>query len=160
MAGQQRSRAQLQALESALKRAGISPADLVSGAVQVSRHETNGDGTVADGDYHRDGETSGGRARARFSSDFRSQTLEIAEDCARMLRGAPDRDTAQVYRSMIEILQRIEAADPKDPTPRPEDVRKGVVDMLAMLPDLCANDDELRTLAVEALARVVEQAEG
>lgn len=114
------------------------------------------------GDYPQASESTRAAAPggARYSTDFRAQTLAIAEDCARLLRIGPDRDTAQVYRSMIEILQRIEAQDPKETTPRPEDVRKGVADMLAMLPDLCANDDELRTLAVEALARVVEQAEG
>lgn len=126
-----------------------------------------GDDSVGDqvgdsgGDYPQASESTRAVAqgRARYSTDFRAQTLAIAEDCARLLRIGPDRDTAQVYRSMIEILQRIEAQDPKETTPRPEDVRKGVADMLAMLPDLCANDDELRTLAVEALARVVEQAE-
>ena len=123
-----------------------------------------GEHSVGDavGDYPQASESTRAAAqgRARYSTDFRAQTLAIAEDCARLLRIGPDRDTAQVYRSMIEILQRIEAQDPKETPPRPEDVRKGVADMLAMLPDLCANDDELRTLAVEALARVVEQAEG
>jgi hypothetical protein len=136
----------------------------------------DGDGNPVDPDEYRerhyphtdDSASAGAHARARTSLDFRQQTIDIADDCARRLRerrcpecsrSIPDRDTAQVYRSMIEILTRIEARDPKDPTPRPEDVRKGVIDMLTMLPDLCANDTELRTLAVDALARVLDQGE-
>jgi hypothetical protein len=84
--------------------------------------------------------------------------MEVADDCLQKLLTRPDREVSTVYKDAMYLLMKLEAQD-KDPTPRPEDVRRGVVDMLAMLPDLCANDDELRTLAVEALARVVEQAE-
>ena len=154
MAGQAQSREKLRAVEAGLRRMGLSTAAVLNGTAQVANGEDDCPGDSTSGT-----ENTRGRGRARFSRDFREQTLEIAEDCARMLRGAPDRDTAQVYRSMIDILQRIEEQDPKDPTPRPEDVRKGVVDMLTILPDLCANDTELRALAVEALAAVVAQGE-
>lgn len=178
MAGSPRKRARREAAlamaASQQVHAGFTPgtASVYANGLVFSGKIVDGDGNPVEpdagdqvgdsgGDYPQASESTravvpGG---ARYSTDFRAQTLAIAEDCARLLRIGPDRDTAQVYRSMIEILQRIEAQDPKETTPRPEDVRKGVADMLAMLPDLCANDDELRTLAVEALARVVEQAE-
>lgn len=164
MAGSPRKRARR---EAALAMAASQQVHAGSTLARLPDGPGVGDDFVGDsvgdqvGDYPQASESTRAAAqgRARYSTDFRAQTLAIAEDCARLLRIGPDRDTAQVYRSMIEILQRIEAQDPKETTPRPEDVRKGVADMLAMLPDLCANDDELRTLAVEALARVVEQAE-
>lgn len=97
-------------------------------------------------------------AHAR-TSDHRAQLMQVANQCLAQLLVSPNRDVSYAYKDAMYLLMKLEAQD-KDPTPRPEDVRRGVVDMLAMLPDLCANDDELRTLAVEALARVVEQAEG
>lgn len=113
----------------------------------------------SDDSAHGDQSAASG-ARARCYADFRAETLAIASQCTARLRNFPgDRDTAQTLNIVLRTLKTIES-EQKEVQPRPDDVRKGVVDMLRMLPDLCAHDAELRTLAVDALAHVVEQAEG
>lgn len=169
MAGRPRTRGRTKALERALQAAGIDPHEIEAhedegpeqsmrpklsvvplGVAQQHVTQQGVDSTPDD--------QSAELAPARTIADHRARLMRVADDCLSKLAIRPDRDVSTVYRDVAHLLMKLEAQD-KDPEPRPEDVRKGVVDTLQMLPELCAHDAELRALAVDALAKVLEEAE-